>query len=103
MLGMSYQQVQKYEKGIDRIAVSRLLDVAKALGVPFDYYFSGIEGHELSATNSEAAAEEMAIVNFAATREGAKLILAFSRIKDHALRKRVQDLVTAMAAQSEDE
>ena len=57
LLGLTFQQVQKYEKGVNRIGAGRLFDVSRILGVPIDYFYEGV-GAQLSG--QERFAEESA-------------------------------------------
>lgn len=87
MLGVSYQQVQKYEKGITRISVDRLHQISKALGVPINIFFpSG--GEKVSETY--VAYETM-------TEEEKLLLQLFRNVKNRKLRKAVYELLKAAA------
>ena len=94
MLGLTFQQVQKYEKGVNRIGAGRLYDVSRILGVPIDYFYEGI-----SAPQGEGLAEDGAppVMEFVSSGEGLQLSLAFMKIKDVKVRKRVLDLVKSLA------
>ncbi|SOC44667.1 transcriptional regulator with XRE-family HTH domain [Rhizobium subbaraonis] len=91
-LGVTFQQVQKYEKGTNRVSASRLQNVAEILGVSPSYFFSG-EG-EPGDRESASATE---IADFVSSREGLDLNIAYSRIGSRALRRRILGLVTALA------
>jgi transcriptional regulator with XRE-family HTH domain len=96
-LGITFQQIQKYEKGTNRIGASRLQSASTVLGVPVSFFFegspSGVEPGagfaEPSNTYSPPPID---------TTEARRLIAAFDRIEDPAVRRRVLDLVEAMAA-----
>jgi transcriptional regulator with XRE-family HTH domain len=94
LLGLTFQQVQKYEKGVNRIGAGRLYDVSRILGVPIDYFYEGIQSQP-----SEGAAEDGAppVMEFVSSGEGLQLSLAFMKIKDAKVRKRVLDLVKSLA------
>lgn len=96
LLGLTFQQVQKYEKGVNRIGAGRLFDVSRILGVPIDYFYEGV-GAQLSG--QEGFAEESAppVMEFVSSGEGLQLSLAFMKIKDAKVRKRVLDLVKSLA------
>ena len=96
-LGVSFQQVQKYEKGVNRIGAGRLFDMARILGVPIDYFYESVAG-QLAASRS-VSEEEVAppVMEFISSGEGLQLTLAFMRIKDVKVRKRVLDLVRSLA------
>src|SRR5471032_2665826 len=87
LLGLTFQQVQKYEKGVNRIGAGRLFEVANILGVPIAYFYEGVLG----------AAETASVMEFLASSEGLHLSVAFMRIKDPKVRKRVIDLVKSLA------
>ena len=95
LLSLTFQQVQKYEKGVNRIGAGRLFDVSRILGVPIDYFYEGI-GAQLG---QEGFAEESAppVMEFVSSGEGLHLSLAFMKIKDSKVRKRVLDLVKSLA------
>ncbi|HEY8212565.1 MAG: helix-turn-helix domain-containing protein [Methylocystis sp.] len=102
-LGITFQQVQKYEKGTNRIGASRLQQISKTLNVPPSFFFEGAPtGGTLP--QSDGFAEENSsqyVVDFLSTSEGLHLNRAFARIRDPKVRKRVLDLVTTLAEQSE--
>ena len=89
LLGLTFQQVQKYEKGANRIGAGRLAAIAEALGVPVTYFFDDLE----TPTRSGTAAVERLL----ATREGVALADAFLRLKNPAIRKALVDLARAAA------
>jgi transcriptional regulator with XRE-family HTH domain len=97
LLGLTFQQVQKYEKGVNRIGAGRLFDVARILGVPIDYFYESVSS-QLAASRS-ISEEEVAppVMEFVSSGEGLQLSLAFMRIKDAKVRKRVLDLVRSLA------
>jgi transcriptional regulator with XRE-family HTH domain len=92
-LGITFQQIQKYEKGTNRVSASRLQEAARALGVPAAYFFDGAPG-DAPAIGPEGGFA--AIISFLLTPEGIGLNRAFSRIRDPKIRRRVIDLVKAM-------
>jgi transcriptional regulator with XRE-family HTH domain len=97
-LGLTFQQVQKYEKGTNRISASRLQQIAKMLGVPVSFFFEGAPTGEITATGGFADAASTAYVaDFLSTSEGVQLSKAFVRIKNPRVRRRVIDLVEALA------
>jgi transcriptional regulator with XRE-family HTH domain len=94
ILGVTFQQVQKYEKGVNRMAASRLFEISAALEVPVAYFFEG-----LTAGRPRGMAEEPEtafVYDILATPEGLNLLQLFSSIKSAKLRRRVVDLVRAM-------
>jgi transcriptional regulator with XRE-family HTH domain len=97
-LGLNFQQVQKYEKGLNRIGASRLQQISKTLNVPPSFFFEGAPS--LASADNIGFAEESSaqyVVDFLSTAEGLHLNRAFARIKDPKVRKRVLDLVTTLA------
>jgi transcriptional regulator with XRE-family HTH domain len=96
LLGLTFQQVQKYEKGVNRIGAGRLFDVSRILGVPIDYFYEGIGG-QLAAQAGSAEYSAPPVMEFVSSGEGLQLSLAFMKIKDAKVRKRVLDLVKSLA------
>jgi transcriptional regulator with XRE-family HTH domain len=94
-LGVSFQQIQKYEKGVNRVSAGRLQEAARALGVLAAYFFEGAPG-DAPAIVGDTERGSSAIVAFLLTPEGIGLNRAFSRIKDSKIRRRVIDLVKAI-------
>jgi transcriptional regulator with XRE-family HTH domain len=97
-LGLTFQQVQKYEKGANRIGASRLQQIAHILQVPVSFFFEGapsVPGH-LPGGLAEAPSPAY-ISDFLATSDGLSLTKAFMRIKDAKLRRRIVDLVEQIA------
>jgi transcriptional regulator with XRE-family HTH domain len=86
--GITFQQVQKYEKGANRVGAGRLLQFSEALGVPPSYFFEGAPtvGKKQSAPQ-EGELSEDSIVSFLGTREGAALVRAFMAIKQKPIRQ----------------
>jgi transcriptional regulator with XRE-family HTH domain len=99
-IGVTFQQIQKYERGINRMGASRLYDFAKALSVSIGYFFEGYGDYvqpgaaELGMAEPEAQAFEHDDV---ANRETRDMMRAYYRIKNPAVRKRIVDLVKAFA------
>ena len=103
-LGVTFQQVQKYEKGTNRIGAGRLQDIAKILDVPPSFFFEGAPATNGGA--SDGFAEDTGagyVVEFLSTVEGLQLNKAFASIKDPKVRRRLVDLVVAIAASSKAE
>ena len=104
LLGLTFQQVQKYEKGVNRIGAGRLFEVSKILGVPIDYFYEGVNGQMSGAIAAAASGTESPpIMEFVSSGEGLQLSLAFMRIKDPKVRKRVLDLVKSLVEEGEKE
>ena len=101
LLGLTFQQVQKYEKGVNRIGAGRLFEVSRILGVPIDYFYEGVSGQLTGGGFAEGEASPP-VMEFVSSGEGLQLSLAFMKIKDPKLRKRVLDLVKQMAEDAHD-
>lgn len=100
-LGLTFQQVQKYEKGVNRIGAGRLFDLSHVLGVPIQYFYEDAPAYQNAENaNHGGFAERSAehdIVDFLATREGLELNKAFVRIEDPKTRRAIVDLVRSLA------
>ncbi|ALA17330.1 MULTISPECIES: helix-turn-helix domain-containing protein [Chelatococcus] len=96
-LGLTFQQVQKYEKGTNRIGASRLQQIAKVLGVPVEFFFDGAPAADGVAGGFAEAPSSSYVSDFLSTSEGVQLTKAFIRIKDAKVRRRIVDLVVALA------
>ena len=96
LLGLTFQQVQKYEKGINRIGAGRLFEVAGILGVPVSFFYEDADANGTASGFSEAG-EPPPVMEFRASGEGLQLSLAFMRIKDVKVRRRILDLVRSLA------
>jgi transcriptional regulator with XRE-family HTH domain len=99
-VGVTFQQIQKYEKGTNRIGASRLQAIAKTLTVETSYFFDGLPQTQDSAGFSETKPRPVEF-DFVATAEGLRLHRSFIRIKDRRVRKRIVELVTALAGPPE--
>jgi transcriptional regulator with XRE-family HTH domain len=87
-VGITFQQIQKYEKGMNRVGASRLQQISNALGVSPFYFFDGAPtvGKKVPAPNEGELAEDV-IVSFLGTREGAALVRGFLTIKEKSIRQ----------------
>lgn len=97
-LGLTFQQVQKYEKGVNRIGASRLQQIAQILGVPVSFLFEGLPGapgHRAQASSD--ASSPAYVTEFLSTSDGLALTRAFMRIKNPKLRRSVVQLVEQMS------
>jgi transcriptional regulator with XRE-family HTH domain len=108
-LGLTFQQVRKYERGDNRVGASRLFDLSRVLDVPVSFFFDDMSGEIQAASPaalsrgdvSEPAAE--AIHDPMARRETLELVRAYYRIADPQVRHRVLDLARALGASSSSE
>jgi transcriptional regulator with XRE-family HTH domain len=98
LVGVTFQQIQKYENGVNRVAASRLWEMAKALGVPVSFFYEG-----LSVSGGVREESEDIVYDMLATPEGQRLLQIFGAIKSPKLRRRVLELVRVMAAEDDDE
>lgn len=100
-LGLTFQQVQKYEKGTNRIGASRLQQIAHILQVPVSFFFEGAPhtpGGPTGGGMSEAPSPAY-VSDFLATSDGLSLTKSFMRIKNSKLRRRIVDLVEQIAGE----
>jgi transcriptional regulator with XRE-family HTH domain len=112
LLGLTFQQVQKYEKGANRIGASRLFDISQILAVPVSYFFDDVpdeiasqhrssngNGHGTSHYKDLESGPHM--MEFVSSAEGFQLIRAYTKITDPRVRKRVLDLVKSLTGDDE--
>jgi transcriptional regulator with XRE-family HTH domain len=97
MLGLTFQQVQKYEKGVNRIGAGRLFEVARILNVPVDFFYEGVSAQLAGQPGTSEPEGTPPVMEFVSSGEGLQLSLAFMKIKDAKVRKRVLDLVKSLA------
>src|SRR5215813_7666929 len=95
LLGLTFQQVQKYEKGVNRIGAGRLFEMARILNVPVDFFYEGVNG--TAGQPGSAESDGAPVMEFVSSGEGLQLSLAFMKIKDARVRKRVLDLVKSLS------
>ena len=95
--GITFQQIQKYERGTNRVGASRLQQFSQALGVPPSYFFDGLPtvGKKLSVPQ-EGELSEGSIVSFLGTREGAALVRNFLAIKEKPIRQNLIEFIAAL-------
>jgi transcriptional regulator with XRE-family HTH domain len=101
-IGITFQQVQKYEKGVNRIGASRLLQISEILDVPVEFFFE--EAPHIDGRRAPGMAEadsETFILEFLNSREGLELNRAFAKIADPKVRQRVVNLVRSLSATSD--
>jgi transcriptional regulator with XRE-family HTH domain len=96
-LGLTFQQVQKYEKGTNRIGASRLQQISLILQVPVAFFFEGAPNVPGQPDGLREAPSPAYVSDFLATSEGLALTKAFTRIKEPKLRRRIVDLVEQIA------
>jgi transcriptional regulator with XRE-family HTH domain len=96
-LGLTFQQVQKYEKGTNRIGASRLQQISLILEVPVSFFFEGAPSDRPPVSGD--APSPAYVTDFLATTDGLTLVKAFMRIPNPRLRRRIVDLVEEMAGE----
>ncbi len=96
-LGLTFQQVQKYEKGTNRIGASRLQQISNILQVPVSFFFEGAPDISVTSHKEGDAPSPAYVADFLATSDGLALTKAFMRIKDAKLRRSIVDLVQQIA------
>src|SRR3954471_1755176 len=95
-LGITFQQIQKHEKGTNRIGASRLHQIARVLGVPIEFFYEGAPQMEGAAGLGENPSPSY-VADFLSTAEGIELMKAFISVEDRRVRRRLVDLVRALA------
>jgi transcriptional regulator with XRE-family HTH domain len=93
-LGVTFQQVQKYERGTNRIGASRLFNVSRVMEVPVAYFFEGLDA---AGASELKGAESDTLYDFIASPDGLALASAFSNIEDQTVRRRVIDLLRSLS------
>jgi transcriptional regulator with XRE-family HTH domain len=97
-LGLTFQQVQKYEKGTNRVGASRLQQISEILQVPVSFLFDGGPSGGTTANGFSEGSSPTYVSDFLATSEGLALTRAFTRIADSKLRRSIVELVEQIAA-----
>ena len=98
-IGLTFQQVQKYERAANRVSASKLYEMARALNTSISYFYEGLG--DPGAPDSGPAAPS--VHDFLLTPEGMELAAVFPRIRRGRVRRRILDLVRAMAEEGEDD
>jgi transcriptional regulator with XRE-family HTH domain len=104
-LGLTFQQVQKYERGANRVSASKLYEIAAALRAPVAYFFDGLAdptGDELDGVRVAAASEESTVHSFLMTPEGLELAKLFPNIAPGQVRRRLLELVRSLADEEDE-
>ena len=96
-LGVTFQQVQKYEKGTNRIGASRMQQIAEALKVEPAFFFEDLPGAKITLAGMSEAGSSSYVVDFLSTNDGLQLNRAFVRITNPAIRRRIVDMVRTLA------
>jgi transcriptional regulator with XRE-family HTH domain len=96
-LGLSFQQVQKYESGSNRVSASQLYDISRALGVPVGYFFDDIGPAGDDAATSTRGGDGSVGLDYLTSRETLELLHAFYRIRDARVRHQIAAIAKTLA------
>jgi transcriptional regulator with XRE-family HTH domain len=96
-LGLTFQQIQKYEKGTNRVGASRIQQISEVLQVPVSFLFEGGPSGAAAAEGFNDGGSPTYVSDFLATSEGLALTRAFTKITDAKLRRSIVDLVEQIA------
>jgi len=96
LLGISFQQVQKYERGLNRVSASRLFEVARVMGVAVDYFFDGLEGQ---SEEGETAEKPLALATLMSIPGALDVLGHYAEITTSSRRRMVLDLARLMTAE----
>ena len=102
-LGITFQQIHKYEKGTNRVGASRLQNISSILNVPVSFFFEDAPGDQAGASGMAEASSSNYVVDFLSSSEGLQLNRAFVKIADPKVRRKLVDLVKALAAEADAE
>lgn len=100
-LGITFQQIQKYEKGTNRVGASRLQAIASILNSPVSFFFDGAPGEDGQPAPGMQEEGASYVTDFLNSSEGIQLNRAYIKISDPKLRRKVLDLVKALAESEE--
>ena len=101
-LGITFQQIQKYEKGTNRVGASRLQAISTVLNVPVSFFFEDAPGVAALTGGMSEASSTSFVVDFLNSAEGLQLNRAFAKISDPKVRRKIIDLVKALAGSSDE-
>ena len=99
-LGLTFQQVQKYEKGVNRISASKLQQISSFLQVPVPFFFEGLPGPSEQRTKKDGTLLPSDVFQFIATSDGLSLAKSFTTIKSPQLRRCIVSLVEDLASKA---
>lgn len=100
-LGITFQQIQKYEKGMNRVGASRLQAIGNILNVPVTFFFDDMPGQSDKPKGFEEESETTYVVGFLNSSEGIQLARAFAKIGDAKIRRKILDLVRTLGREEE--
>lgn len=101
-LGVTFQQVQKYERGANRVGASRLWKMAQVLGVPVNFFFEGL-GDYLPMDGFAEERQRPVVYDFINSTDGVALAMAVSKIKSKPVRRRILELARSLAGETDEE
>jgi transcriptional regulator with XRE-family HTH domain len=96
-LGVTFQQVQKYERGANRVGASRLWRMSQVLDVPVSFFYDGL-GEDMPATEFGEGDQTPVVYEFINSTDGVSLAMAVSKIKNKAVRRQILELARSLAA-----
>lgn len=97
-IGLTFQQVQKYERAANRVSASKLFEVSQALNTSVAYFYEGLS--EAAVDGARSGGRHESVQDFLLTSEGMELAAAFPRIKQGRVRRKVLDLVRTLSEES---
>jgi len=100
-LGITFQQVQKYEKGTNRIGVTRLTQIAAALETTVDFFLFGAPGTIPAGSTCQETDGHARLAEILSFADGMRLVEGFLRIEDAATRRLVVDLIDRLSRKSD--
>jgi transcriptional regulator with XRE-family HTH domain len=101
-LGLTFQQVQKYERGANRVSASKLYEIARFLNAPVSYFFEGLADPTSNDPGDAGDGPEQFVHDFLMTPEGLELAATFPKIRKGRVRRRVLELVRTLAGEDEE-
>lgn len=103
-LGLTFQQVQKYERGANRVSASKLYEIAAMLKAPIGYFFDGLADPAADIGEDELQPSDERLVHaFLMTSEGLELARCFTQVPRGRVRRRLLELIRALGGEGEDE
>jgi transcriptional regulator with XRE-family HTH domain len=98
---VSFQQIQKYERGANRVGASRLYEFSQVLQVPVETFFNGLPAEAKNDDEAREAVQQLA--SFAKSKEGGELMLAYANIKDQKARRQILQLIKTLAPDADED
>ncbi|MCF6275353.1 MAG: helix-turn-helix domain-containing protein [Robiginitomaculum sp.] len=99
-LGVTFQQVQKYERGANRVGASRLWKMSQVLDVPVSFFYEGL-GEDMPSTEFSEGDQTPIVYEFINSTDGVSLAMAVSKIKNKAVRRQILELARSLSAEEE--